>query len=181
MSGRVVVRLCSDEIDKRSDVGRYFEDEKIVQEKRAAAAACHPLLPGPISPKEVKLPIGESPAKNSGNCGIVDQFHDCKLPEITRTADILVVAVGHPNLVRRHWVKPGAVVLDVGINVIPSDGANEAGSLSDLHLAGDVAFEEVSKIARAISPVPGGVGPMTISSLMHNTLLAAKHRVADDW
>lgn len=96
------------------------------------------------------------------------------LSRITRTADILIVAVGYPELVRSHWVKPGAVVLDVGINVvgneIPMKEGNQEGAFQ---VVGDVAFKEVSGIASAITPVPGGVGPMTISAVMHNTILAA--------
>jgi methylenetetrahydrofolate dehydrogenase (NADP+)/methenyltetrahydrofolate cyclohydrolase len=89
-------------------------------------------------------------------------------PEILcRQADILIAAVGVPGLVRASWVKPGAVVIDVGIN----RAANEDGKTS---LVGDVAFAEVSAIASAITPVPGGVGPMTIAMLLKNTLDAAR-------
>ncbi len=82
--------------------------------------------------------------------------------EITRTADILVAAVGRPRLVQRDWVKRGAVVLDVGIN------RQEDGSL-----VGDVDYPAVAEVASAITPVPGGVGPMTIAMLLRNTVLAA--------
>ena len=86
---------------------------------------------------------------------------------ITRQADILVAAIGKPEMVKADWVKPGAVVIDVGINRIDSgDGKTK--------LVGDVAFADVSKVAAAITPVPGGVGPMTIACLLHNTLMAAK-------
>jgi methylenetetrahydrofolate dehydrogenase (NADP+)/methenyltetrahydrofolate cyclohydrolase len=83
------------------------------------------------------------------------------LPEASRQADVVVVAVGRPELVRAHWVKPGAVVIDVGIN------------RTDRGLVGDVAFEEVAAVASAITPVPGGVGPMTIACLLQNTLETA--------
>jgi methylenetetrahydrofolate dehydrogenase (NADP+) / methenyltetrahydrofolate cyclohydrolase len=83
-----------------------------------------------------------------------------------RRADILVAAVGKPNFVRRGWIKPGATVIDVGINRVRS--ANGASTL-----IGDVAFEEVLEIAGAITPVPGGVGPMTIACLLANTLTSA--------
>lgn len=86
----------------------------------------------------------------------------CDLPEITRTADILVAAVGRPRLIKAEWVKPGAVVLDVGIN---REGEK---------LVGDVDFEPVSQVASAITPVPGGIGPLTIAMLLRNTLTAAK-------
>jgi methylenetetrahydrofolate dehydrogenase (NADP+) / methenyltetrahydrofolate cyclohydrolase len=84
------------------------------------------------------------------------------LPGVCRRADVLVAAVGRARMVTRDWVKPGAVVIDVGIN------------RTDEGLAGDVAFEEVSEVASAITPVPGGVGPMTIACLLRNTVKAAR-------
>ena len=89
------------------------------------------------------------------------------LPGECRRADILVAAVGRPEMVRGDWVKPGAVVIDVGINRLPNG-----------KLAGDVAFAECAAIAAAITPVPGGVGPMTIACLLENTLEAALRRRA---
>ncbi len=86
------------------------------------------------------------------------------LKEVTKRADILVAAVGRANFVTADMVKPGAVVIDVGMN-----------RLEDGKLVGDVAFDEVEKVAGAITPVPGGVGPMTIAMLMQNTLTAAKN------
>ncbi len=86
------------------------------------------------------------------------------LKEVTKQADILVAAVGRANFVTADMVKPGAVVIDVGMN-----------RLDDGKLVGDVAFDEVEKVAGAITPVPGGVGPMTIAMLMQNTLTAAKN------
>lgn len=86
------------------------------------------------------------------------------IAEITKTADILVAAVGRANFVTADMVKPGAVVIDVGMN-----------RLADGRLVGDVDFENVEKIAGAITPVPGGVGPMTIAMLMKNTFTAAKN------
>ena len=77
---------------------------------------------------------------------------------LTKNADILITAVGRPNMITAKMVKPGAVVIDVGIN------KTEKG------IVGDVAFDEVSKIAKAITPVPGGVGPMTIACLLKNTI-----------
>ena len=89
------------------------------------------------------------------------------LPRICRQADILVAAVGHPQMVKEDWIKPGAIVLDVGINRIETaDGRGR--------LVGDVDFDAVSKVAGAITPVPGGPGPMTIACLLANTLEAAK-------
>jgi methylenetetrahydrofolate dehydrogenase (NADP+) / methenyltetrahydrofolate cyclohydrolase len=91
------------------------------------------------------------------------------LPAVLRRADILVAAVGQPELVRGDWVKPGAVVIDVGINRVALDGGKSK-------LVGDVAFAEAQGIAGAITPVPGGVGPMTIACLLRNTLIAACRR-----
>jgi methylenetetrahydrofolate dehydrogenase (NADP+)/methenyltetrahydrofolate cyclohydrolase len=90
------------------------------------------------------------------------------LGAVTRLADILIVAIGWPEMVKADMVKPGAVVIDVGVNRV-EDASRERG----YRLVGDVAFEEVKELARAITPVPGGVGPMTITMLMSNTLDAA--------
>jgi methylenetetrahydrofolate dehydrogenase (NADP+)/methenyltetrahydrofolate cyclohydrolase len=87
------------------------------------------------------------------------------LPALARRADLLFAAVGRPELVRKDWIKPGATVIDVGINRITRDG--------EARTVGDVAFEEASAIAGAITPVPGGVGPMTIACLLINTVRAA--------
>ncbi|MFC3072468.1 bifunctional methylenetetrahydrofolate dehydrogenase/methenyltetrahydrofolate cyclohydrolase FolD [Shinella pollutisoli] len=87
------------------------------------------------------------------------------LPAVCRNADILVAAVGRPEMVKADWVKPGATVIDVGINRISAEGRSR--------LVGDVAFEECAKVAGVITPVPGGVGPMTIAMLMANTVIAA--------
>ena len=163
--------------------------------------------------------------------------HVSDLPGITRTADILVVAVGYPQLVRRAWVKPGAAVIDVGINVVgdagrdiaddarvqepdgrraqlephlqgeqpeqglqrpvagvaaelgqqqqrssiarPHDGYSESGAplQQPWHVVGDVDFEDVADIASALTPVPGGVGPMTIAAVLHNTIQAARYNL----
>jgi methylenetetrahydrofolate dehydrogenase (NADP+)/methenyltetrahydrofolate cyclohydrolase len=88
------------------------------------------------------------------------------LPAVCRRADVLIAAVGRSEMVRGDWVKPGAVVIDVGMN------RTEAG------LTGDVAFAEVAEVASAITPVPGGVGPMTIACLLRNTLQAARMATA---
>src|SRR6478752_160223 len=91
------------------------------------------------------------------------------LAELCRRADILVAAVGRPGMVRGDWVKPGAIVIDVGINRVPDFGAGEGKT----RLVGDVEYAEAAKVAGAITPVPGGVGPMTIAMLMANTLVSA--------
>ena len=91
------------------------------------------------------------------------------LPGLCREADILVVAIGKPDFVRGDWIKPGAAVMDVGINRVPgADGKSR--------LVGDVAFDEALKVAGYITPVPGGVGPMTVACLMFNTLQAARRK-----
>jgi methylenetetrahydrofolate dehydrogenase (NADP+)/methenyltetrahydrofolate cyclohydrolase len=84
-------------------------------------------------------------------------------------ADVLVAAVGRPEMIRGAWIKPGAIVIDVGINRVPRDGQDAAGR-PKTKLVGDVAFAEAIQRAGAITPVPGGVGPMTIAMLMQNTL-----------
>lgn len=91
------------------------------------------------------------------------------LPSVVREADILVAAVGRTEMVKADWVKPGAVVIDVGMNAV-DDPATEKG----YRLVGDVAFDEVKEVASAITPVPGGVGPMTIAMLLRNTVDSAK-------
>jgi methylenetetrahydrofolate dehydrogenase (NADP+)/methenyltetrahydrofolate cyclohydrolase len=99
------------------------------------------------------------------------------LASVCREADVLVVAVGKAELVRGDWVKPGAVVIDVGMNRIELPGL-AAGDTRRTKLAGDVAFDEAKEVAGYITPVPGGVGPMTIACLLENTLLAAQARMA---
>ncbi|TAD74211.1 MAG: bifunctional methylenetetrahydrofolate dehydrogenase/methenyltetrahydrofolate cyclohydrolase FolD [Sphingomonadales bacterium] len=94
------------------------------------------------------------------------------LPEVVRRADIVVAAVGCPEMVRGDWIKPGATVIDVGINRLPPTEGKPKG-----RLVGDVAFDEARGVAGAITTVPGGVGPMTIAVLLRNTLVAA-HRHA---
>lgn len=92
------------------------------------------------------------------------------LPAHCRQADILVAAVGRPQMIRGDWIKPGAIVIDVGINRLPPDATGKS------RLVGDVAFEEARQVAGSITPVPGGVGPMTIACLLRNTLQAARER-----
>lgn len=94
------------------------------------------------------------------------------LPEIVSTADILVVAIGQPDFIKGAWVKPGAVVIDVGMNAIP-DATKKSGQ----RWTGDVDFAEVSQVASFITPVPGGVGPMTVGFLLKNTVLSAQRHL----
>jgi len=88
------------------------------------------------------------------------------LPAVCREGEILVAAVGRPEMIRGDWVRPGATVIDVGINRVPGEGGKA-------RLVGDVAYQEAAAVAEAITPVPGGVGPMTIACLLANTLVAA--------
>jgi len=88
------------------------------------------------------------------------------LPDVCRRADLLFVAIGRPEMVRGDWIRPGATVIDVGINRVPTTAGKS-------RIVGDVAFAEASQVAGAITPVPGGVGPMTIACLMVNTVRAA--------
>lgn len=116
----------------------------------------------------VGLPISLLLQRHHATVTIVHAF--TKNPEqIAREADIVVTATGVPNLVRGNWLKPGAVVIDVGTFPV-EDPSCENG----YRLIGDVCYEEASKVASAITPVPGGVGPMTIAMLLSNTLDSAK-------
>ena len=117
----------------------------------------------------VGKPIAMMLAAKNGVCGpdyanatvTLAHSRSADLAEITRQADLLVAAVGRPEMIRGHWIKPGAVVIDVGINRVGD------------RLVGDVAFEEAAEVAAAITPVPGGVGPLTIAMLLKNTVAAA--------
>ncbi len=101
----------------------------------------------------------------AANCTVTQAHSRTRnLSDIVRRADIVVAAVGRPEMVKVDWIKPGACVIDVGINRV------------DSKLIGDVAYDECAEIAGSITPVPGGVGPMTIASLLHNTLQAARMR-----
>jgi methylenetetrahydrofolate dehydrogenase (NADP+)/methenyltetrahydrofolate cyclohydrolase len=108
-------------------------------------------------------------AKNANATVTIAHSRSKDLPGICRRADILIAAVGRPEMVKADWVKPGAVVIDVGINRV-----EDATKKSGYRLTGDVAYEEVTPLCAAITPVPGGVGPMTIAMLMKNTLQAAR-------
>jgi len=88
------------------------------------------------------------------------------LPAVCRRADLLIAAIGRPEMVRGDWIKPGATIIDVGINRVSGEGGKT-------RIVGDVAYAEAIQVAGAITPVPGGVGPMTIACLLLNTLRAA--------
>ena len=100
---------------------------------------------------------------------IRDSSRTKNLPDVVRSADVLVAAVGRAEMVRGSWIKPGAVVIDVGINRV-----DDASRPKGYRLVGDVAFDEAKEVASHITPVPGGVGPMTIAMLITNTMRAAK-------
>ncbi|MEO0983367.1 MAG: bifunctional methylenetetrahydrofolate dehydrogenase/methenyltetrahydrofolate cyclohydrolase FolD [Pseudomonadota bacterium] len=107
------------------------------------------------------------------NCTIaIAHSRTADLPALCRTADILVPAVGRPEMVRGDWVKPGAAVIDVGINRVPAPEKGEGKT----RVVGDAAYAECAEVAGHITPVPGGVGPMTIACLLRNTLQAARAR-----
>jgi len=108
-------------------------------------------------------------SKKSNATVTIAHSRSTDLPGICRRADIIVAAVGRPEMVKADWVKPGAVVIDVGINRV-----EDASKKSGYRLTGDVAYDEVAPLCSAITPVPGGVGPMTIAMLMKNTLQAAR-------
>jgi len=108
----------------------------------------------------------------AANCTVtVAHSRTRDLADVCRNADLLVAAVGRPEMVRGDWIKPGAIVIDVGINRVPNPAAE-----GKTRLVGDVAFAEAREVAGAITPVPGGVGPMTIAVLLRNTLVAAHRR-----
>jgi methylenetetrahydrofolate dehydrogenase (NADP+)/methenyltetrahydrofolate cyclohydrolase len=120
----------------------------------------------------VGTPMSILMSRNSypGNCTVtLTHSRTNDLPAITRQADILIVALGKPEFVTASMVKPGAVVVDVGIHRVP-DTTKKSG----FRLVGDVKFSEVAPLCSWMAPVPGGVGPMTITSLLLNTLKAAK-------
>ncbi|HEY0648113.1 bifunctional methylenetetrahydrofolate dehydrogenase/methenyltetrahydrofolate cyclohydrolase FolD [Phenylobacterium sp.] len=97
------------------------------------------------------------------------------LPSVCREADILVAAIGQPRMIRGDWIKPGACVIDVGINRVPFDNPEQAAA-GKTKIVGDVNYKEALQVAGSITPVPKGVGPMTVAVLLHNTVLAAKRQ-----
>lgn len=122
----------------------------------------------------VGKPVSLLLSRKNINCTVTICHTGTKnMKEMTRQADILVVASGRPNTVTKDMVKPGATVIDVGVNRIPDDSKK-----SGFRLVGDCDFDEIKEIASFITPVPGGVGPMTISMLICNTLLAAENKIS---
>lgn len=101
------------------------------------------------------------------NCTVTIAHSRTKnIEDVVRAADLVIAAVGIPEMVKGSWIKPGATIIDVGINRVPSDNGKTK-------IVGDVAYEECAKVAGAITPVPGGVGPMTIACLLRNSAQAA--------
>lgn len=122
----------------------------------------------------VGLPMSLLLSRNSrpGNATVtVCHSKSRNLADMARQADILVAALGIPEFVKKEMVKEGAIVIDVGLSRVPDETRK-----SGYRLVGDVAFDEVASICSAITPVPGGVGPMTITALMQNTMVAARHQ-----
>lgn len=176
-------------LDSRKDVDGFHPDNvaKLVLEDPTGFVPCTPL--GCIKLLNVSgietqgaeavvigrsMLVGKSVAsllvsRNSNATVTIAHSRSKNLPEICRRADILIAAVGRPEMVKADWIKPGAVVIDVGVNRIP-DATKKSGS----RLVGDVDYKEVAPLCSAITPVPGGVGPMTIAMLMKNTLQAAR-------
>jgi methylenetetrahydrofolate dehydrogenase (NADP+) / methenyltetrahydrofolate cyclohydrolase len=112
----------------------------------------------------------------AANCTVTMAHSRTKdLADVVRRADIVVAAVGRAEMVKADWIKPGACVIDVGINRVPAADPAE-GSGGKTRLVGDVAYTECAEVADSITPVPGGVGPMTIACLLHNNLQAARMR-----
>ena len=177
------------EIDPRKDVDGFHPENvaKLVLEDPSGFVPCTPAgcmklleVSGINTAGAEAVVIGRSMivgkpmalllvSKNSNATVTIAHSRSKDLPGICRRADILIAAVGRPEMVKADWVKPGAVVIDVGINRVP-----DASKKSGYRLTGDVAYEEVAPLCSAITPVPGGVGPMTIAMLMKNTLQAAR-------
>jgi methylenetetrahydrofolate dehydrogenase (NADP+)/methenyltetrahydrofolate cyclohydrolase len=179
------------EIDPRKDVDGFHPENvaKLVLEDPSGFVPCTPAgcmklleISGIDTNGAEAVVIGRSMivgkpmalllvSKNSNATVTIAHSRSKDLPGICRRADILIAAVGRPEMVKADWVKPGAVVIDVGINRV-----TDASKKSGYRLTGDVAYEEVAPLCSAITPVPGGVGPMTIAMLMKNTLQAARQQ-----
>jgi methylenetetrahydrofolate dehydrogenase (NADP+)/methenyltetrahydrofolate cyclohydrolase len=177
------------EIDPRKDVDGFHPENvaKLVLEDPSGFVPCTPAgcmklleISGIDTAGAEAVVIGRSMivgkpmalllvGKNANATVTIAHSRSKDLPGICRRADILIAAVGRPEMVKVDWVKPGAVVIDVGINRV-----EDATKKSGYRLTGDVAYEEVAPLCAAITPVPGGVGPMTIAMLMKNTLQAAR-------
>jgi len=179
------------EIDPRKDVDGFHPENvaKLVLEDPSGFVPCTPAgcmklleISGINTNGAEAVVIGRSMivgkpmalllvSKNSNATVTIAHSRSKDLAAICRRADIIIAAVGRPEMVKADWVKPGAVVIDVGINRV-ADATKKSG----YRLTGDVAYQEVAPLCSAITPVPGGVGPMTIAMLMKNTLQAARQQ-----
>lgn len=183
--------LVLDRIDPAKDVdGFHIDNVGLLAQKRPRFVACTPLgvmrlldesgieLSGKLATVVGRSNIVGLPAAlllmhaNATVTVVHSRTPGPELEAAVRRADIVVAAVGRPHFVRGDWIKEGAVVIDVGINRLAPEPGQEKG-----RLVGDVDFDGAAERAGAITPVPGGVGPMTIAMLMHNTLLAARSTV----
>ena len=190
-SGVAALTVCH-----RSSFQDLFASAVQPKQARMEANACLPRTPGPAAyslaskTSAAALHQAETPAHDNSSVHLeahnkqntkhsqseqvqqpVQQPADAALqdlPAITRSADIVIVAVGHAELVRQDWIKPGAVVIDIGINVTGDIDSQQ------YQVVGDVATSEVAQVASAVTPVPGGVGPMTIAAVLSNTIQSAE-------
>lgn len=145
---------------------------KLLEHYQISTQGQHCVIVGRSRTVGLPLSVLLSSASPQGNATVtVCHSHTQHLPDFTKQADILVVAVGCPGLIRANMVKEGAVVVDVGITRVTN-----APTKTGLQLKGDVAFDEVAPYCSYITPVPGGVGPMTVAALLHNTLQAAQQK-----
>ena len=168
-AGATAVTVCHrTALDLAPGAGPAGDD--LDADSRAALEACLPAIP-----------VGGG-AGGGGKRALALGFRDLDaVRDVAREADVLFTAVGIPELIRGDWVKPGAIVVDVGINVVPftEDRGLPVRMVAGqpMHIIGDVAWSEVAPVAAALTPVPGGVGPMTIAALMDNTLVSAARRL----
>ena len=181
-------KLVTESIDKRKDVDGFHSSNIGQLAKKDTEPLFLPCTPKGVMEllKSIKCDLKGKKAVVIGRSNIVGmpvahllQAEDAtvtichsrttNIEEIVKTADVLIVAVGRPNMVKGSWLKPGVVVIDVGTNAVP-----DATKKSGIRWVGDVEFESASQVASHITPVPGGVGPMTVAMLMANTIISAK-------
>ena len=159
------VQAAQEAFGRKEWAGLSVKDRAALMRRLADLVDEHQAILSQLESLDVGKPLAQLLLMENATATIVhSKTRD--LPAVSRRADIVFAAVGQPEMVRGDWIKPGATVIDVGINRVPAaDGKSK--------LVGDIAFAEASQVAGAITPVPGGVGPMTIACLMLNTLKAA--------
>ncbi len=181
-------RTALEDFYSENNIGNNADACHATAQHRAEVGVCLPRLPGPrvVSASSANVPTPPQPMPNSQSCtdaaaaaaASLQHRLQLDLPAITRTADILVVAVGIPKLVKADWVRPGAVIVDVGINVVQGRELFEccpAGERpAEYSVVGDVDYDDVAGVASAVTPVPGGIGPMTIAAVLHNVLQSVR-------